>query len=42
MMRDARAAFGDLAFTDNAKFVVWTRGQMAGVRATLKRMRMAG
>ena len=41
MIDDARAAFGDLAFIDNAKVVVWTRGQMNGVRATIKRLRLA-
>ena len=40
MEEDARAAFGDVAMLDNAMLVVWTRGQMNGLRATIKRLRM--
>lgn len=34
------AAFGDLAMLDHSALIVWTRGQMNGVRATLKRLRL--
>jgi hypothetical protein len=33
-------AYSDGAMFDNAALVVWTRGQMNGIRATIKRLGM--
>jgi hypothetical protein len=32
------AAFTELAMIENASLVVWTRGQMRGVRAAIRRL----
>ena len=38
MDRSLYAAFGDLAMLEHSALVVWTRGQMNGVRVMLKRL----
>lgn len=40
MQDSIRAAFGDMAMLDHSALIVWTRGQMNGVRAMIKRLGM--
>jgi hypothetical protein len=38
MQQSLYAAFGDLAMLEHSALVVWTRGQMNGVRVMIKRL----
>ena len=40
MLKDARAAFGFESFCGSDGLIVWTRSQMNGIRATIRRLRM--
>lgn len=37
----ARLAFSDRAMIEHSALIVWTRGQMNGVRAAIKRLGLA-
>jgi hypothetical protein len=40
MALDLSRAFRELEMNENAALIVWTKGQMRGVRATIKRLGM--
>lgn len=41
MLADLKRAFSDAEMAHNSRLVVWTKGQMRGVRAAIKRLGMA-